>query len=89
MINSENDYNPIRVILVDDHQIIRDGLKALLKDRNEVQVVGEAGNGNELMALLPQVEADVIMMDINMPEMDGFDTTAYLHEKYKNLKILI
>jgi DNA-binding NarL/FixJ family response regulator len=89
MSSNQTENKPIRLILVDDHTIIRDGIKALLKDKEDVVVVGEAGTGKELLALLPEVEADVIMMDINMPEMDGFDTTAYLHEKYENLKILI
>ncbi|WP_026464040.1 response regulator transcription factor [Adhaeribacter aquaticus] len=81
--------NTIRVILVDDHTIIRDGIRALLKDDKTIEVVAEAGTGRELIDLLPETAADVIMMDINMPEMDGFDTTAYIHEKYENLKVLI
>lgn len=79
----------IKVILVDDHTIIRDGIKALLRDNDGVQVVGEAGNGKELINLLPTLEANVILMDINMPEMDGFEATSYLREKYPDIKVLV
>ena len=81
--------NLIRVVLVDDHTIIRDGIKALLRDKDEIVVVGEARTGKELVEMLPKLEADIIMMDINMPEMDGFDTTAYVTEKYSQFKVLI
>jgi len=81
--------NPVKVILVDDHTIIRDGIKALLKDNKDIIVVGEAGTGKELMDMLPNSDVDVIMMDINMPEMDGFEATSLLQERYSDLKILI
>ncbi|PIQ20336.1 MAG: DNA-binding response regulator [Cytophagales bacterium CG18_big_fil_WC_8_21_14_2_50_42_9] len=79
----------VRVILVDDHTIIRDGIKALLKDSKDIVVVGEAGTGKELLAMLPNVDADIILMDINMPELDGFETTTILREQNSDLKILI
>ncbi|GEO03171.1 DNA-binding response regulator [Adhaeribacter aerolatus] len=79
----------IKVILVDDHTIIRDGIKALLRDNDGVRVVGEASNGKELVNLLPTLEADVILMDINMPEMDGFEATNYLREKFPDVKVLV
>ena len=81
--------NPVRVILVDDHTIIRDGIKALLKDNKDIVVVGEAGTGKELLSMLPHVDADVVMMDINMPELDGFETTTILREQNSDVKILI
>lgn len=84
-----NESDLIRVILVDDHTIIRDGIKALLRDNTEITVVGEARNGKDLLEMLPKLETDIIMMDINMPEMDGFDTTAYLTDKYSHIKVLI
>lgn len=79
----------VRVILVDDHTIIRDGIRALLKSSQDIAVIGEAASGKELIAMLPNNEVDVILMDINMPDMDGFETTAYLREKYPHLRILI
>jgi len=81
--------SPIKVILVDDHTIIRDGLKALLKDNKDIVVVGEAGTGRELINMLPTTDADVVLMDINMPELDGFETTAILKEQNSDLKVLI
>lgn len=81
--------SPIKVILVDDHTIIRDGIKALLKDNKEIEVVGEAGTGKELLDMLAHVDADVVMMDINMPELDGFETTTLLREQNSDLKVLI
>lgn len=83
----ENDL--IKVILVDDHMIIRDGIKALLRDSDGIRVVGEAGNGKELIDMLPQTAADVILMDINMPQMDGFEATSYLREKFPDVKVLV
>ncbi|WP_242927208.1 response regulator transcription factor [Pontibacter vulgaris] len=79
----------VNVILTDDHKIIRDGLKSLLMNEANIKVVGEAANGNELIELLPQLDADVVLMDINMPQKDGFETTRYLKEHYPNLKVLV
>jgi DNA-binding NarL/FixJ family response regulator len=89
MTNTEKENKPIRLILVDDHTIIRDGIKALLKDKEDIQVVGEASNGKELLDMLAATPADVVMMDVNMPEMDGFETTAYLKEHNENIKVLV
>ena len=89
MTSTEKENKPIRLILVDDHTIIRDGIKALLKDKEDIQVVGEAGNGKELLSLVANTPADVVMMDVNMPEMDGFETTTYLKEPYDHLKVLV
>lgn len=79
----------IKVILVDDHKIIRDGIKSLLKEDHEIQVIGEAANGTELIDLIARLEADVVLMDINMPKMDGFETTKYLKEHHPEIKILV
>lgn len=89
MTSTEKENKPIRLILVDDHTIIRDGIKALLKDKEDIQVVGEASNGKELLDLLTHTPADVVMMDVNMPEMDGFETTTYLKEHYEHIKVLV
>jgi DNA-binding NarL/FixJ family response regulator len=89
MTNTEKENKAIRLILVDDHTIIRDGIKALLKDKEDMVVVGEAGNGKELLDLVATTPVDVVMMDVNMPEMDGFETTAYLKEHYEHIKVLV
>lgn len=89
MVETMQENDVVNIILVDDHTIIRDGIKALLKDDEGVNVVGEAGNGKELINMLPDVDASVILMDINMPEMDGFEATGYIREKFPDKKILI
>lgn len=79
----------INVILVDDHQIIRDGIKAFLKDDSDINIVGEADNGKQLLQLLEENQPDLVLMDINMPEMDGYEATKLLQKNYPDIKILI
>ncbi|RZK21877.1 MAG: response regulator transcription factor, partial [Hymenobacter sp.] len=79
----------IRVFLVDDHTIVRDGLQMVLTAGPLLQVVGEAANGQELLAQLPTVPTDVVLMDLNMPVLDGLATTHELHKQYPHLRILI
>ncbi len=71
----------IRIIIADDHQLFRNGLKILLNAFPEFDVTGEASNGEEFLNLLKNSEADIALMDINMPEMDGIEATK------KGLKI--
>ncbi|MGI4873814.1 MAG: response regulator [Janthinobacterium lividum] len=79
----------IRVFLVDDHAIMRDGLQALLASETLLQIVGEAANGQELLNQLPTVPADVVLLDMNMPVLDGLATTRALREQYPHLHILM
>jgi len=65
----------IRIIIVDDHQLFRNGLKILLDSFPEFEVAGEASNGEEFLKLIKTVKADVALMDINMPQLDGIDAT--------------
>ena len=67
--------NPCRIILVDDHSLVRNGLRGLLERSGKCRVVGEAGSGEEFLALLPGAEADVVFMDFSMPGLDGAQTT--------------
>ena len=71
----------LRIIIVDDHQLFRNGLKILLNAFPEFEVIAEASNGEEFLKILKNTEADVALMDINMPEMDGIEATR------KGLKI--
>ena len=71
----------IRIIIADDHQLFRNGLKLLLNSFTEFEVAGEASNGEEFLRLLKTTPADIALMDINMPEMDGIEATR------KGLKI--
>ncbi len=65
----------IRIIIADDHQLFRNGLKILLNSFPEFEVTGEASNGKEFLELLKTVQAEIALMDINMPEMDGIEAT--------------
>ena len=79
----------INLIITDDHKIVRDGLKALLQDYGTVRVVGEAASGSELLDILPEVEADIVLLDISMPGMDGFDTVDHILKRYPALKVAV
>ncbi|MBC7623962.1 MAG: response regulator transcription factor [Aeromicrobium sp.] len=78
-----------RVILVDDHALVRRGIRLTLEDHPEIEVVGEAGGYGELRALLPTCEYDVIVMDINMPGKNGIDILKALREEAPKCKVLI
>jgi len=65
----------IRIIIVDDHQLFRNGLKILLNAFPEFVVTGEASNGEEFLKIIRNTQADIALMDINMPEMDGIEAT--------------
>ncbi|UOQ74115.1 response regulator [Hymenobacter cellulosilyticus] len=79
----------IRIFLVDDHTLIRDGLRALLLADPQFEVVGEASNGQALLDQLATVDADVVLLDLNMPVLDGLATTHRLREEYPHLRILL
>jgi DNA-binding NarL/FixJ family response regulator len=79
----------IKVILVDDHQILRDGIQYLLKDEPSIEIVGQAADGNELMRMLPHTPTDLVLLDLNMPDMDGFETIQHLSVDYPAIRILV
>lgn len=79
----------IKVILADDHAVVRAGVKAVLASAKDIQVVGEVNNGREALALAERVDPDVIVMDLSMGEMDGISATAAMIEKKIRGKVLI
>ena len=79
----------IKVMLVDDHAVLRMGLAALLGTRKEIEVVGEADDGNEALRKYPKLKPDVVIMDLMMPEMDGTETTRRLLADHPEAKVLI
>jgi DNA-binding NarL/FixJ family response regulator len=81
--------NRITVLLVDDHTILREGLRALLGFHEDVQVVGEARDGEEAIALTGQLHPDVVLMDIAMPGMDGIAATRAIRARYPRTHVLI
>ena len=78
----------IRVFLVDDHQVVRSGLRLLLDAQPDLDVVGEASNGLELLAQLPTIPTDVVLLDVNMPGLDGPSTARQLREQYPEVAVL-
>lgn len=78
----------IRLIITDDHPIVRDGIETILRDVEDIELVGWAGNGNELMDMLEHTEVDVILMDINMPGINGIEATKLVRRKHPEIKVL-
>jgi DNA-binding NarL/FixJ family response regulator len=79
----------IKIILVDDHKIIRDGISAILKDEEDIEIIGEAENGEELLQVLNSLQPDVVILDILMPGMSGYDAMLQLLHKYPAVKVLV
>jgi len=79
----------IKVLLVDDHQIIIDGLKSLLKNSDEIIVAAEANNGREALRILGILSIDVVLMDIDMPIMNGIDTLKEIGKRGSKVKVII
>jgi len=79
----------IRVLCVDDHEIMRGGIRYLLLAVEDVELVGEARNGEEALNLCETLRPDVILMDMRMPGMDGTQTTQLIRERYPDIQILI
>jgi DNA-binding NarL/FixJ family response regulator len=83
------DPNFIRVLIVDDHAIVREGLRTLLDEEPGIRVVGEAANGAEAITLVKRVHPDVVLMDLVMPEMDGIQATTRVREVNRHCKVLV
>lgn len=79
-----------KVILADDHVLLRDALATLIDSFDECKITGVASNGKELMALMKQGPVpNIIVLDLNMPLMDGYETAQWLYENYPDVRILI
>lgn len=79
----------IRVLIVDDHKIVRDGTRAFLEEFNHVEIVGAAANGREAIHFVESYHPDVVLMDLMMPVMDGIEATRQITSKDKTVRILI
>ncbi|ARU60097.1 DNA-binding response regulator [Tumebacillus avium] len=79
----------VRVVLCDDHTILRDGLRNLLNSEDDLEVVGEAADGKQAIELVESLQPDVVIMDINMPGLGGVEAVERLIAKYPSLRILI
>lgn len=76
------------IIIVDDHKIVRDGIRSLLSEEKSYDIIGEASNGNDALNLLTKLNPDIMLIDINMPGMNGIECTHSIMEKYPHMKIL-
>lgn len=79
----------VRVMIVDDHTIVREGLQTLLEEDPNIEIVGSAANGAQALTLAEQLLPDVILMDLVMPEMDGITATRQLHERGNTARVLV
>jgi len=79
----------IKIFLVDDHQIVRDGIKSLLQNAPELVISGEASSGKELLARIALSDTDIILMDISIPDISGIELTKQVNENYPKIKVLI
>ena len=79
----------IKVFLCDDHTLFRQGMRKLLELEKDIKVVGEASNGQEALEELKKAMPDVVLMDINMPQMDGVTTTYKIKKKYPHINVVI
>jgi DNA-binding NarL/FixJ family response regulator len=80
---------PVRVLIADDQALFREGLRTLLSTRPEVEVVGEAANGEEALALVDALHPDVVLMDLRMPVMDGIVATARIRDRLPAVPVLV
>ncbi len=80
---------PIRVLIVDDHPVVRDGLRGMLSGEPDLDVVGEAGDGTEVLATVDTLRPDVILMDLRMPGMGGVEAIRALAERRSPARVLV
>ena len=88
VIPSEQPF-PIKVLLVDDHAVVRDGIRARLESSADFEVVGEAVNGREALQKTEELRPDVVLMDISMPVMNGMDAARQLRDTFPDMKVII
>ena len=80
---------PIRVLLAEDHSLVRAGIRALLQSLPTVEVVGEASDGREVLNLVTRLQVDVVLMDISMPGMNGLEATTRITREFPAVKVVI
>ena len=84
---SEN--GKIRIMLADDHPLFIEGLSMMLRREPDFELCGIANNGREVLEMLPTTNPDLILLDINMPKMNGLETIKYIKQSYPNVKIVM
>jgi DNA-binding NarL/FixJ family response regulator len=81
--------DPTRLIVADDHPVVRDGLRAMLETQHDIEVVGEATTGAEALSMVRSLRPDLVLMDLQMPELDGATATRYIRAEYENVHVLV
>ncbi|MGD0815953.1 MAG: response regulator transcription factor [Verrucomicrobiota bacterium] len=79
----------LKILLADDHKMLREGLRIMLDAQPGLQVVGEAANGREVLAMAAELKPDVVVMDLSMPELNGLQATALLKSKHPQIKVVV
>jgi DNA-binding NarL/FixJ family response regulator len=85
----ETELPPIRIILVDDHAIVREGVRAILDGRDDMQVIGEFANGTEALAVAAKLAPDLALVDLKMPGISAVDTIRGLHAQVPGIRVLV
>lgn len=80
--------SPIRVLLADDHPVVRNGIRALLEKAGDIEIAGEATNGTEILELAGKVASDIVLLDMELPDIEGTQVARQMQQLYPNLKIL-
>jgi DNA-binding NarL/FixJ family response regulator len=78
----------IKIVIADDHEIFRDGFKLMISRQDDIQLLGEAGDGKELVELTESLKPDVVVTDIKMPRMDGIEAAKFLTGKYPDIGVI-
>jgi DNA-binding NarL/FixJ family response regulator len=80
---------PVRILIVDDHSLVREGLKMILESQSDMNVVGEAADGRDALKKAEALRPDVIIMDIAMPELNGIEATRMIHKLLPTVRVII
>ena len=80
---------PVRVVLADDHPMVRRGVRLILEESRQIEVVAEAGNGQELLEAVDAYEPDVVVVDVGMPQLDGLEAVRRIRDRHPGVKSLV
>ena len=80
---------PIRIVVADDHPVVRDGLIAMLQTQSDFEVIGEAGDGAEALHMVAERTPDVLLLDLEMPQVDGIETLQRLGEQRSSVRVIV